>query len=208
MEGIGGKWIGQSTLWDRQGASKQKQLSVAVPDLLPVPNRQPSPLPVVRTSRGKRKQGTDPVSRLRKGSSRKQQDHLEPLTISVEEDAIVIRSETLAARVKPRPRLAHSGHVYMPPEYMDWKKQVARPVALKLKKTPIYAQERITLEFWVWSGRGDVDNLAGGIMDALNGIVWFDDDQIVDLYVHKRKKTKTSAKWMAIIRIHEDVETY
>ncbi len=32
---------------------------------------------------------------------------------------------------------------------------------------------------------GDVDNLAKGILDACNGVIWKDDSQIVDLHVTK-----------------------
>ena len=32
----------------------------------------------------------------------------------------------------------------------------------------------------------DLDNIAKGICDALNGIAWKDDKQITDLYVGKR----------------------
>ena len=32
---------------------------------------------------------------------------------------------------------------------------------------------------------GDIDNLAKGILDALNGVAWIDDSQIVDLTIRK-----------------------
>ena len=34
--------------------------------------------------------------------------------------------------------------------------------------------------------RGDVDNYAKGVLDAMNGVLWDDDDQIVKLTVSKR----------------------
>lgn len=36
------------------------------------------------------------------------------------------------------------------------------------------------------TSKPDTDNVIKGIFDALNGIVWFDDKQVVDLYVAKR----------------------
>lgn len=34
--------------------------------------------------------------------------------------------------------------------------------------------------------KGDWDNLAKGVQDAMNGIVWYDDSQVVDAHVYKR----------------------
>jgi Holliday junction resolvase RusA-like endonuclease len=41
-------------------------------------------------------------------------------------------------------------------------------------------------------------------MDALNGVAWFDDEQVIDLVVRKRPKTKTSPRWVAVIRVSDD----
>lgn len=38
--------------------------------------------------------------------------------------------------------------------------------------------------------RRDVDNLAGAVMDALNGVLWRDDSQIVRLVVEKHLAAK------------------
>lgn len=47
---------------------------------------------------------------------------------------------------------------------------------------------------------GDVDNLAKGILDACNGVLWKDDSQIVELHIEK--KIATTA------RIELSVEPY
>jgi Holliday junction resolvase RusA-like endonuclease len=107
-------------------------------------------------------------------------------------------------RVKPRPRTTQNGHVYMPADYMTWKRTIAGKVAFRLQECPVFRQGMVRLDLWIWSGRGDVDNLAGGVMDALNGIAWRDDDQIVDLAVHKRPRTKTAPRWMAIVQAATD----
>lgn len=92
----------------------------------------------------------------------------------------------------------------MPGEYMAWKRQIAGRVALALSGCPVWRQDRLSLELWFWTGKGDVDNLAGGVMDALNGIAWHDDEQVIDLVVRKRPKAKTSPRWVAVVRVSAD----
>jgi len=87
---------------------------------------------------------------------------------------------------------------------MTWKRQIAGRVALALSACPVWRQDRLSLDLWFWTGKGDVDNLAGGVMDALNGVAWFDDEQVIDLVVRKRPKTKTSPRWVAVIRVSDD----
>ena len=49
-------------------------------------------------------------------------------------------------------------------------------------------------------GFGDIDNLAKGILDACNGVLWKDDSQIVDLHI---RKFTTNEKPHVGIRIGE-----
>lgn len=141
---------------------------------------------------------------VRKKAQRRPQDDLQPLSVVLEAGTLTIRSDGFPARVKPRPRTTQTGHIYMPADYMTWKRQIAGRVALALSACPVWRQDRLSLELWFWTGKGDVDNLAGGVMDALNGVAWFDDEQVIDLVVRKRPKTKTSPRWVAVIRVSDD----
>lgn len=98
----------------------------------------------------------------------------------------VILGEPVAA---PRPRTSKAGRHYVPRAYVAWRDSVA--LALRdamvaqsglLEPTP--DPIRLELAFYrVSKRRVDVDNLAKGVMDAGNGVVWRDDFQIVRLTV-------------------------
>lgn len=205
---LGDGWIGQVPLWGLTEAAESKQetrrVPLAMPRVLPVPDNSPSSLPGVRAARGQRKAGADDLPGVRKKAKRRSQDDIQPLSIALEAGTLTIRSDGFPARVKPRPRTTQTGHIYMPADYMTWKRQIAGRIALALSACPVWRQDRLSLELWFWTGKGDVDNLAGGVMDALNGIAWFDDEQVIDLVVRKRPKTKTSPRWVAVIRVSDD----
>jgi Holliday junction resolvase RusA-like endonuclease len=73
------------------------------------------------------------------------------------------------------------------------RKPTADPVAVRL--VAIFARPRshLTAAGVLRAGApdrpgkncGDVDNLAKGVLDALNGIAWLDDSQVVDMRVIK-----------------------
>ncbi|MGB9866734.1 MAG: RusA family crossover junction endodeoxyribonuclease [Bacillota bacterium] len=70
--------------------------------------------------------------------------------------------------------------------YLAYKAEVAS-FARQAVRVPL--QGRLGVEIWAYcaGGRvGDVDNLAKAILDGLNGVVWYDDNQVVDLVVHRR----------------------
>lgn len=144
------------------------------------------------------------MPRVRQKAVGRLEDDLQPLTVVLEAGVLTIRSDGFPARVKPRPRTTQTGHIYMPADYMTWKRQIAGRVALALSGCPVWRQDRLSLELWFWTGKGDVDNLAGGVMDALNGIAWHDDEQVIDLVARKRPKAKTSPRWIAVVRVSSD----
>lgn len=96
-----------------------------------------------------------------------------------------------------RPRF-YKGHAIDPPASRKFKADVAKFVAtqknVKLIDFPISVSIFIYRSIKKFNGKtgvtgkryGDIDNLAKGILDALTGIIWKDDAQIVDLRVCKR----------------------
>ena len=101
-------------------------------------------------------------------------------------------------RSKQRPRSTRFGHTYTPKETREYEKSIAEAYTGKLfAEGPL----RITLAFNAgWTKitieelkpkrvpsklRGDIDNYAKAILDALNGVAYTDDKQIVSLELRK-----------------------
>lgn len=104
----------------------------------------------------------------------------------------------------PRPRHMRNGHTYMPTEYTAYKRRVAEaylaaggghmgaaPVALTIdvmRHLPDGRPKRVSSE--PDTVRPDVDNIAKGVMDALNGVAYDDDAQVVSLCVLKCERMR------------------
>lgn len=99
---------------------------------------------------------------------------------------------------KQRPRKAANGHIYTPPATQDAEAAIAAAftaeagtgftpfdgpvvVELVLYKSGLHVNVRESARRKVL--RGDLDNYAKTVLDALNGVAWLDDRQIVDLRV-------------------------
>lgn len=80
---------------------------------------------------------------------------------------------------KARPRLAR-GHTHTAPRTVEAEKKVQSYLKVAYPRLqPSEGPFRVTLEFqFKGVGRGDWDNYAKLVCDALNGIVWQDDRQI------------------------------
>ncbi len=109
----------------------------------------------------------------------------------------------LRPRPKGRPRMSRNGFAYTPPETVKFEKQVAamyegpkfedERLAVHLK----FSEAGIALEIFpakkvkmVKKGKGrklsgDIDNYAKAVLDALNGVAYDDDKQIVLLMLEK-----------------------
>ena len=90
-----------------------------------------------------------------------------------------------------RPRFV-KGKVIDPPKCAKFKDDVAMLVKSLRRESALYIGElEVTIAVYrnftkATNQRfGDADNLAKGILDALNGIVWTDDRQITALHVFK-----------------------
>lgn len=76
---------------------------------------------------------------------------------------------------KARPRTPpHGGRPYMPASYMAWKKTV-RALLSEWWTVPPLTDVRCLVLSFRGPARGDLDNMAGAVLDAGNGLVWQDD---------------------------------
>ena len=86
---------------------------------------------------------------------------------------------------KGRPKF-YNGHAVTPEKTRDYEKLVRDGAAICWQGEPTTEPVRVELLFWRGDKRrADIDNLAKAILDALNGVVWEDDGQIIKLVAHK-----------------------
>lgn len=108
---------------------------------------------------------------------------------------------------KARPRMTRSGHVYTPHETLQYEQRVRsayqsacdckgyfrdEPVRVVInvfydipKSTPKKMLPQILRSNLLPTKKPDTDNIAKIICDALNGVAYGDDKQIVELHVYK-----------------------
>lgn len=108
----------------------------------------------------------------------------------------------------PRPRHMRNGHTYMPREYTAYKGRIAEayraaggadfgdmPVGVTIdimRELPGSRPKRVVSE--PDTVRPDVDNVAKAVLDALNGVAYGDDSQVVSLSVLKCDRTRTPTR--------------
>lgn len=105
---------------------------------------------------------------------------------------------------KARPRVTSRG-AYMPTAYRAWLETVKRAALAYWAEHSECADKECAVRWYEPSHpaivlvlvfylpdrrRRDVDNLAGAVMDALNGVLWRDDSQIVRLVAEKHLAAK------------------
>lgn len=100
---------------------------------------------------------------------------------------------------KGRPRFTKSGHAYTPPATKAWEDQVAwkwrsmhrfaEPFLGAISVRMIFIGKRLL--------RGDLDNYVKAVSDALNGLAWKDDRQIIELRACKHKGDRDEV-WVAV----------
>jgi Holliday junction resolvase RusA-like endonuclease len=73
----------------------------------------------------------------------------------------------LPPKGKARPRVTHNG-TYMPPEYQRWMSAAVLQLRKQWDQRPtLDTVDCLTVYLWGREKRGDVDNLAGSVLDAL-----------------------------------------
>ena len=125
---------------------------------------------------------------------------------------------------KARPRFTRAGHTYTPKKTADYEKAIAeyweqatkglsydreQPLVVNLgfglpipKSTPKYKRHLMQDGTIKPTKRVDVDNLAKAVMDALNGVAWGDDSQVVKITIFKEYTEHP----YVYIYIHDDAE--
>lgn len=113
---------------------------------------------------------------------------------------------------KPRPRFMKNGHAYKTKDTSDKLKKIADayrdasesshhghvakapagvPVTVAIRTQrpiPQSRPKRILREFDLV--KPDMDNIAKGVLDALNGIAWTDDKQVREIYAYKSDRMR------------------
>lgn len=120
----------------------------------------------------------------------------------------------------PRPRHARSGQTYMPRAYLDYKEALGwayraagggflgdGPVSVHIdimRALPKSRPKRVESEPDL--GKPDLDNVAKAVLDALNGVAYADDAQVVSLVVNKlpRERRETDALRVRVARWMEE----
>jgi len=86
---------------------------------------------------------------------------------------------------KGRPRV-YRGHAVTPEATRDYEALVRSAAAICWQGEPTTEPVRVELLFWRSNKiRCDIDNLTKAVLDALNGVVWEDDEQIIQLVAYK-----------------------
>ena len=110
---------------------------------------------------------------------------------------------------KGRPRFG-KGRAYTPRETMLAERAIAMSFRATSRAKPLTGKVGLEVEFWYGDGRhGDLDNLVKTVSDALNGVAWVDDRQIVQLRAsmeqveHVPRGTPQARQIGTVVRIYD-----
>jgi crossover junction endodeoxyribonuclease RusA len=104
---------------------------------------------------------------------------------------------------KERPRKGQ-GHWYTPTKTRIYEEKVAAYArSAQVERSEEHLEVMIFI-YWPDLRRRDIDNGVKSILDALNGIAWRDDSQIVDLLVCKRLDRKNPRALVVISEVEVD----
>jgi Holliday junction resolvase RusA-like endonuclease len=100
---------------------------------------------------------------------------------------------------KARPRLGAHG-AYMATSYKQKQRKMRLLIREQWTQDPLEGPLRLDIDCY-GEARADVDNIAGALMDAATGILWFDDrcSIIPELNIRWHKATKLDSLWKITI---------
>ena len=86
---------------------------------------------------------------------------------------------------KGRPRV-YQGRAMTPARTREYETLVSQAAGIAWSGEPAMGDLSVTLRFYRANRiRCDIDNLIKSVADSLNGVIWDDDDQIVELHATK-----------------------
>ena len=104
---------------------------------------------------------------------------------------------TVIGKPIPASRPRFRGHAYKTQKDRDYQRKVAIEAMQTMTKNglkkPLDKPVGMVLEFTCWM-KGDAENLAKNVMDAMNGLVYRDDVQVEDLHIILDRHPQSDAK--------------
>ena len=121
---------------------------------------------------------------------------------------LMITLDDCQMKPKARPRVTANG-TFMPGGYQDWRNETRFAMVRAMQgRAPLAVPLSVTIQqASARRGRGDIDNMAGGILDAGNGVIWQDDRHIQALSVCWLQAPKDAAPSVVITVRHWNAKT-
>ena len=92
------------------------------------------------------------------------------------------------ARPRVRIQAGRKAHAYTPRRTRHWEATVRDAARAAMRGRPPL-EGPVGVELWLWRGdkrKADADNMEKACADACNGVIWQDDDQVLDMHRYKR----------------------
>jgi Holliday junction resolvase RusA-like endonuclease len=97
---------------------------------------------------------------------------------------------------------------HQPQRLLDWQNEVGRSGLMNRDIKQVLSNDfRVILSFYRGTRhKVDLDNLSKAILDALEGVFYVDDRQVVDLYLHKKFDKENPRVEVEIWAKHLEIE--
>ena len=118
----------------------------------------------------------------------------------------MIYSLNLRCQTKQRPRVTRRG-TFMPKAYVSWKQRFRDELLAAYGRPEVLESElvvAITASF-KHKARGDVDNYAGAVLDACNGLLYKDDRQVKRLYTEVIEQCGKDKIELTVLPLRKDL---